>query len=327
MEKLRLAVIGTGMLVNEILPHLYNMKEIDLKILCGTARSAEIVKELQNKYEIPCSFTDYGEMLESHSLQEVDVIYLAVPNHLHYDMALAALEHGKHVFLEKPFVTTLTQAEHLVSAARERRLFLLEAISNQYFPVYDKIRSLLPLLGDIKYVDCNYSQYSSRFDRFLAGEYFRVFDPACDGGALMDLNVYNLHLAAGLFGAPRSVSYYPNIMRGVDTSGVLHLAYPGFHCTCTAAKDSPGPSRFLIQGTRGYLQVTAPANSMNGPLEFYQLADKQITTFEFPQEAHRMIPEFRALAEMISRDDYDQCLARQDESLIVCRMLAQARGH
>ena len=64
----------------------------------------------------------------------------------------------------------------------------------------------------------------------------------------MDLNCYNLHFAAGLFGEPQEVLYHANVNRGADTSGVVHLIYPDFQCICTGAKDSDGPCELVIQG-------------------------------------------------------------------------------
>lgn len=326
----RLAVVGTGKIAQEILPFLYDMKEIDLVFLCGTQRSSETVIQLGKAYQIPHLYTDYEQLLadiKNHSIDEmIDGIYLATPNHLHFSMAAAALNCGQNVILEKPFVSSYEDAKTLIQLAQDNHCFLAEAISNQYLPIYDKIRESLPLIGELKYVDCNFSQYSSRFDRFLAGEYFRVFDPKCDGGALMDLNVYNLHLIAGLFGAPKKICYFPNMLRGVDTSGVLHLSYPGFQCTCTAAKDSPGPSRFLLQGTEGYLSVEAAGNALDAPLYFYHQRTQELKELFTPAKEHRMISEFRAISRMILSRDFEECALRQKESLLVCKLLCEARN-
>lgn len=73
-------------------------------------------------------------------------------------------------------------------------------------------------MGDVKIVQLNYSQYSSRYEAFKQGQIAPVFDPKKAGGALMDLNVYNIHFVAGLFGEPKAVHYYPNMKKGVDTS-------------------------------------------------------------------------------------------------------------
>ena len=84
------------------------------------------------------------------SCDEFGCLYIAVPNSLHYAHALRALEHGKHVILEKPFCTTLDEAESLFRTAEERGCFLLEAISILPRPVFAQVREWLPLIGDVK---------------------------------------------------------------------------------------------------------------------------------------------------------------------------------
>lgn len=322
---IRLAVTGTGMLVQEILPVLTEMEEIEVAALCGTGRSEDTVKKLCIQYDIPMGFTDYQHMLRTEELKEIDAVYLAVPNDLHYSMAAEALEAGMNVFLEKPFTSNAKEAEKLIALAGKKRLFLAEAISNQYSPVYATVRKLLPKLGNIRMVNCNFSQYSSRYDRFLSGECPRVFDPKYSGGALMDLNCYNLHFAAGLFGKPVQVGYYANMDRGIDTSGTVHLQYDGFQCLCTGAKDCSGPGELLIQGTKGYLLLQTKANVLEGPVILHDNRTGETKVIETEKESHRVVPEFRAFARMLEEKDYEQCAARQEETLLVCRILDQAR--
>ena len=79
-------------------------------------------------------------------------------------------------------------------------------------------------LGKIKLVQCNYSQYSSRYDKFLAGEIPNVFNPVFSGGALQDINIYNLHFVTGLFGKAKEVKYIANSAEnGIDTSGIATI--------------------------------------------------------------------------------------------------------
>ena len=85
-------------------------------------------------------------------------------------------------------------------------------------------------------VQCNFSQYSSRYHDFCAGKVWPSFDPACAGGALMDLGVYNVSYVVGLFGSPNKVHYAANITRGIDTSGVLTMEYRSFKAVSINAK-------------------------------------------------------------------------------------------
>ncbi len=319
----KIVLVGTGMLGRQMLPVLQSLPEFELVAICGTENSEETVRQLQEEYQIPKAYMNYSRMLKDKHLG-ADVIYLAVPNHLHYLMAKEAIERGYHVFVEKPFILSYENAKELVQMARDKRLLVLEAISNQYVPMFKKLQDALPMVGTIRQVNMNFSQYSSRFDRFLEGEYVRVFDPEIGGGALMDINIYNLHLAVGLFGYPSDGTYFANVMKDVDTSGTVVLRYPDFICTCIGAKDAQGPSELVIEGTAGYLKVEAPANHLQAPLEFYDNRTKEVKILYRPDmEIHRMVYEFKELDRILTEKDWEACRIRQKESLRVCKLAEQ----
>lgn len=234
-----------------------------------------------------------------------------------------ALEMGKSVICEKPFCSNLAEAEELTSIALEKKLYLFEAISNQYFPNYQKVRELLPKLGDLKVVEMNYSQYSRRYDSFKQGEILPVFDPKKSGGALMDLNVYNIHFVLGLFGEPESVQYYANIEREIDTSGVLVMKYPSFICTCIAAKDCKAPLCINIQGDCGYIHSDSAANIFDS----FQYGDNSgnVEAFSLNVIEERLYYEQKAFVDMVIHEDFHANETYMKHSLLVQRILDEAR--
>ena len=203
---MKVGILGTGKIVQEFLPWLVEHAPFTVQALCSTPRSAEKAQELCRRYGVPQHTTNYLELL-----QWVDVVYIAVPNLQHVRFARVALEAGKHVIVEKPLAPSAAQTEELVALARHKKVFLFEAVTTQYLENYAKIRELLPRVGTVRLVQCNFSQYSSRYDAFCAGETPPVFDPACAGGALMDLGVYNVSYIVGLFGEPNQVHYTANV--------------------------------------------------------------------------------------------------------------------
>ena len=317
---IRIAVTGTGMLVNEIMPMLSKMPEIDIVAIVGTKRSEEKVEALKKQYSIPESFTDFDEMLATKKGQ-VDLVYLATPNNSHYEMAKKSIEAGYNTFIEKPLVETVEEAETVFEMGEKKGLFVLEAISNQYLPAFDALKKNLSLAGQIKYASLNFSQYSSRYDRFMAGEYFKVFDAKAGGGALKDLGVYNIHLAAGLFGMPKKINYFPNITREVDTSGVMIMDYGDFKLTSVAAKDCQGDSGLMIEGTEGYFKLSAGANALDSPLIFHDRKSGEETVIAERSKTHRMQPEFAAVEKMIRENDKSQLKERQLESITALKIL------
>lgn len=315
---MKLAIVGTGQIVQTLFPHLRDFGW-EPAAICATQRSAETARALAGQFHCPAVYTDYLTML---SQTEADAVYLGVPNHLHFPMAQQALLAGWNVIVEKPIASNSREAKLLAALAQERKQFLYEAITTIYQPDYAALKAQLGRIGTVKLASCNFSQYSSRYDAFLKGETAPVFDPARSGGALMDLNLYNLHWLLGLFGVPQSARYFPNMERCIDTSGVLTLQYPGFQAVSIAAKDCSAPCQYLIQGTKGYLEQRTPANECGAVTLCLHDGTKEV--FHVPTR-HRMEMEFRAFASQIQAKDLDACYTALAHSLAVSSVQTQAR--
>ena len=316
---MKLAIIGSGMIAKEFLTISHNINGLELEAIYGRVSSKEKLQDLKNKYGIRHIFYDYDELLKS----DIDTVYIALPNNLHFDFAKKALDANKNVIVEKPITTNYKEALILSEVARERKLFIFEAITTQYLPNYIKIKELINTLGDIKIVQCNFSQYSSRYNNFKEGIIAPAFDPKCAGGALMDLNIYNIHYVVGLFGKPKSVEYYPNIDRGIDTSGILILEYDNFKCVCVGAKDCKSPIANNIQGNKGCIYQDTPTNSCYG---FEVLMnDGTNTIINENNYDHRMINEFIEFVRMVNNNDLEACYKMLDHSLIVSEVQTIAR--
>lgn len=316
---MKLGILGTGMIVREFLPWLVQSPAYQVAALCSTERSAPLAAQLCEEYQIPLHFTDFSAMLEV-----VDTVYIAVPNLLHARYARAALEAGRSVIVEKPMAASAAEAQELADLARSKGLFLFEAVTTQYLENYHKIRELLPRVGAVKLVHCNFSQYSSRYDAFCAGKVAPAFDPAMAGGALMDLNVYNVSYVVGLFGEPRQVRYAANIERGIDTSGILTMDYQGFKAVSIAAKDCGAPARYVIQGTRGYILQKSTAN-LCGAVTFHPNVGQE-EHYNLNGKRPRQAAEFEAFARAIQAGDQELCGRMLDTSLAVSRVLTRARA-
>lgn len=316
---MKLGIVGSGIIAKEFLSIAQHLKYTVMSSLCCTKRSEDDARALAEEYLIDQVFTDYEDFLKS----EADTVYLGLPNHLHFSYAYQALMAGKNVIVEKPFTSTIEQATVLSRTAREKHLFLFEAVTTLYQPDYGSVKELIPSLGDIKLVQCSFSQYSRRYDRFKNGEVLPAFDPACAGGALMDINIYNLHYTVGLFGVPESVHYFANIERGIDTSGVLLLDYGSFLCTLTGAKDCSAPNFCMIQGDKGYLIQDGTANICKGGRVI--LNDGSEETVVDHSYGHRMISEFLEFEKMIYSGDLETCYRYLNHTLCVCRIQTEAR--
>jgi len=308
---MKLSIVGTGMIAREALVALRDVQGIEVVCICARPQSREKAEELAREFSVPQVMTDYEEMLHSHI---GNFVYLGIVNSAHFDYALKAIELRWNVIVEKPFTSTLAEAEELIARARAGHRYLFEAVTPLFSPNYAGMLAVLPHLGLIRAVQANFSQYSSRYDRYLARDVAPAFDPACSGGALYDLNVYNLELIISMFGRPQASSYTANIgFNGIDTSGVMTLRYDGFFASLAAAKDSASPSFFMVQGEEGYLRAEGTPNELASYTVYLRGAAPE--TRALNGRAHRMTHEFEAMRDIYARDDY----ARVEEGMRTTR--------
>ncbi len=246
---INVGIIGSGFIVPIFLETTQKVKGYRYVGIASPVE--EQLKAMTEKYPIGYYTLNNDDIFSDPA---IDVVYLGVPNGLHYELAKKALLHDKHVIVEKPFTPSYAEAKELVDLAKERGKILFDAVTLLHLPNYHKISQLLEKIGDIKMVDINFSQYSSRYDKFKKGIILPAFDHKLAGGALMDLGIYNINFAVGLFGSPEKVSYFPNMHRKVDTSGVLVLDYGSFKVSAICAKDCRAPLNVCIQGDLGYIR-------------------------------------------------------------------------
>ena len=314
---MKLGIIGSGMIVKDFLSFAHELPEIKLEAIA--ARNIENLKELQSKYNIKNIYTDIDLCLEN---KEVDTIYVAVPNNLHYEVAKKALEAGKNVICEKPFTLKYDEAVELFEIAEARGLILIEAITNQYQKNYLDIKDNIDNIGEIRLVECNFSQLSSRYEAFKNGVIAPVFDKSKGGGVLGDLNIYNIHFVVGLFGKPNKVHYSPNIVNDVDTSGILLLEYNNFKVVCIAAKDTFNNSYVNIQGDQGIIKVIGPTNEVPN----YSIQKKDNLIEENKNiHSHRMFAEFKKFVEVINNKDFEFMNNQKEHTLNVMYIYEEAK--
>ena len=258
--------------------------------------------------------------------KDVEAVYVASPNHMHYEHAMKLLKAGKHVLCEKAIASNYVEAEEMFRTAKEQGVILLEAMRTVFHPGMSVIRENLPKLGTIRKAAFSYCQYSSRYDKYLAGTVLPAFDPALSGGALYDINIYNLNLIIGLFGAPESVSYHANKgFNGIDTSGMALLSYPGFQAVAIGAKDSASPSGCMIQGEKGWLRIESSPNELKSFSFSMRTGQEKPDTFQLNRYSHRLSQEFEEFARIHAAQDYAARDKYLDISLAVAKVAELCR--
>jgi dihydrodiol dehydrogenase / D-xylose 1-dehydrogenase (NADP) len=221
------------------------------RIMGVTARTEASAKNFANTYGVPNVYPSVEELVND---PEVDIVYISTPHNLHYENALTSLKAGKPVLLEKPFTVNAAQASSLVEMAREKKLFLMEAMWIRYLPIIHQLRSILDdgVVGQVRL-------FKAAFHQLLDfGPEHRLYNPALAGGSLLDLGIYPISLASFVFGGPPTqVSRLPYLGKtGVDVRfGAVFQYEDRSMALLSAGADGLHPQDVNIYGTKGEIRL------------------------------------------------------------------------
>jgi predicted dehydrogenase len=250
-DTVRWGILGTGRIARDFANAL---RDTPGAVLAAVAsRSQDGADAFGDAFAIPRRLPSYEALA---GCDDVDLVYIATPHSLHAENALAMLGGGKGVLCEKPFALNRAQSEHVVALARERGLFLMEAMWSRFLPGLLEARRIVASgeLGAVSQAHADFG-FAAAFDPDA-----RLFNPQLGGGALLDVGIYPLSLAAFLLGPVESVQAQSEIgPTGVDLQTVFTLRHAGGALTtgaCSLKARTPG--LMTLSGERGSLRLDAP---------------------------------------------------------------------
>ncbi len=274
------AVVGTGSIAGTVTADIARLE--DAVLYAVSSRSAEKATGFADRFSFKTSYSDadgdssgYEAMFADPA---VDVVYIATPHAQHYEVAKSALEQGKHVLCEKPFTVNAAEAAELMSLARERNLFLMEALWTRFLPSANRAWDILTSgeLGQPAWVQADLG-FRAPDDPGA-----RIWDPAAGGGALLDLSVYTLTWALGALGYPDSIDASAILNSdGVDIQNALTLRYDdGRHAQLTSSLAASGPGSATIACSGGWLRTGGGDIYNPRELHISAPAGTRVETFE-----------------------------------------------
>lgn len=253
MGKFRWCFIGTGSLAKTVAFQLNRSCRHEI-VSCYT-RNYEKGVEFAKKY----GGTAYKTPEEAITADGVDGVYVVTPHNAHFRYVKQALELGKPVFCEKSFTVTSEETDQLIALAREKDLYLCEAMWTWFSPSANKTKQWIDeqKLGKIHSADFTYHVN-------IINGVERVRDPKRAGGALLDITIYPVTYAYRLWGIPQKIETQGNVQNGIDISEEIVFTYPEFKVNISASiADFKGFEKMSIKGEKGEIKATF-YHAMNG---------------------------------------------------------------
>jgi len=249
---MRFGVIGSNFIVDTFLSAA--------KLCDNFVLQAVYSRTLTRAQEYACEWgavSAYDDLAMLASDSQVEAVYIASPNSLHYEQAARMLNAGKHVLVEKPAALCQKDWEELLRLAREKHLLVLEAMRPDFLPGLTTIREMMATIAPIRSAFFSYNQYSSRYDRFKAGIVENAFDPTLGNGALMDIGVYCVHWMVAMFGRPTAVSGCAVFLpMSIDAVGSAVGQYPDRIAQCIYSKVHASNTPSRIEGEGGTVELS-----------------------------------------------------------------------
>ena len=311
---LRWGIIGTGGIAHTFARDLA-LTGVGVVSAVGS-RTQPSADAFASEHAIPRSYDSYEKLVTD---ADVDVVYVATPHPMHYENATLALEHGKPVLVEKAFTMTSDEARRLVANAREKRLFLMEAMWTRCLPNIIEIRALVARgeLGRIISVEADHGQW------FESDREFRLFNPVLGGGAMLDLGVYPVSFASMVLGTPsRVVALTQPAFTGVDGSVAMVFGYEnGAQAVLSCTSLARTPTSASISGTDARIEI---AGSFYAPGSFTLVrrnGDEQ--RFEFESVGRGLHYEAEEVARCIEEGVLESPLMPLDETISIMETMEQ----
>jgi len=247
---IRWGIITAGLIASDFVNALKNTPKSTV-VACA-ARSLDSAKQFCKVHGIPNAYGSYDELVKD---KNVDIVYIGSLHKDHYEQTMLALNHGKHVLVEKPAGINSTELNAMYKLAAEKNLFLMEGVWTLFFPAFRKIQSLIAegAIGEVTYIQVDFQvAFPSHIERIWTHE--------LAGGAILDIGIYPICITTMLINGgkerPVEIKATGVIEKGVDTIGTVTLKYrDGKIGVASWNGKGKSPGEILVVGSKGWIRA------------------------------------------------------------------------
>ena len=247
----RWGILGTGQIAKAFATGLRDVPDAVLAAI--GSRHADTAQAFAAEFGAPHYHGTYEALANA---DDIDVVYIATPHSLHAENALLCLHAGKAVLCEKPFTVNRRQAREVVDLARRKKLFLMEAMWTRFLPAVRETKRLIDRgeIGQPRQILADFG-FCAEFDADS-----RLFNKQLGGGALLDVGIYPLSIAAYLLGPIEQAQAQAVLAEtGVDNQTSFTLRHRnGALSTCQCSITAGTPMRLIVSGSKGRIELQPP---------------------------------------------------------------------
>ena len=247
-ENLNWAVLGTGVIANEMAQALQKMGK---SLYAVGNRTHQKAVDFAEKYGVQKVYDQIEDMFED---ENVDIIYITSPHNTHYAFMKKALQHGKHLLVEKSITLNSRELDQMIALAQEKNLILAEAMTIWHMPIYKKLKEILESgkLGKVNLITMNFGSFKE-YDMNN-----RFFNKNLAGGAMLDIGVYALSFIRWFMDSKpdQLLSQVKPAPTGVDEqAGLLLMNQEGQMASVMLSLHSKQPKRGMVSCEKGYIEI------------------------------------------------------------------------
>lgn len=278
---MKVGILGAGNIACKMAETINLLNDQDIELYAIGSSSYKRSEEFAKKYGIEKAYGSYEELVSDDA---IDLIYVATIHTMHYEHALLCLNHQKNVLVEKPFTVNVKEAKVLFEVAKEKNLFICEAMWTRFMPSAKYFKDIIKnnVIGEVHSITADIG--------YNLADVKRMNDLTCGGGALLDIGIYPLHFAMMVCGddIKEVKGQCIKLASGVDGLDSITVTYDNkmasLHATMLSNCDNHG----YIYGSLGYLKVDNINNPQkverfNNEHECVEVVDfsNQLTGFEY----------------------------------------------
>ena len=318
MKKINWGILSTGTIAKKFAATLAQLDECG-NLLAVASRASGTAEQFAAEFNIPKTYASYLDLARD---PDIDIVYVATPHSLHYENVKLCLENSKNILCEKSFTVNAVQASELISLARDRKLFMMEAFWTKFLPAYQQLAKTVNegVIGVITHFRAQYGFAPT------GARYVRKFDPILAGGALLDIGVYAIGVAAMFLGyTPKNIHSSAIIGEyGTDKFDSIMLEYNnGISAHLITTIGCQIDPQAVLFGTKGHIIMP----NFSALQQYHVLLDDGTKfTVESPFELNGFEYQIREAESCLLAKKTESTVMTLQNTLDVMRLMDKARS-